>query len=140
MTTVALSIVAVKSVEECGVDESTRPDHARGPHNELSEDSSKGEPKNLSSKADQEFICNAGFFTVEVPLSHNDIGGISTADDDVGHNRDADMLLNGEGSRVESPPVPKSVEHSFGENYFKAPTERQGDKLGDNASNINGWI
>ena len=74
---------------------------------------------------------------VKYALDEDDVGGVGTAHDDVGHDGDADVFFDGEGAGVERPSVPERVELLFGEDTREDVTCWKGDELDHDAGDEN---
>lgn len=77
---------------------------------------------------------------VEDTLGDNYLGGIGATNTDIGHDSDADVLLERKWARVKGPSESKSIEFLSGKNGFQKLPTGKGDELNDNSANKNGGI
>lgn len=140
VATVALAVVLVQSVEQSRVDERARPNHAGGPDDELAEHATDRKTETLRADGEEGLEAEGDFHAVEDLLGECDLEGVDTNDSDVRHDRDADMLLDGERTWVERPLVAEEVEDGSWKDPLQSLAGRQGDKLNDDTSDVHGRV
>ena len=94
------AIVTVKGVEEGGVDECTGPDHGRGPHEELSDETGESITDHLGGQADEDLVGYGDVLAEKDALGEDDIGRVHALSDDVGHDRDHGVFLDREWAEI----------------------------------------
>ena len=132
----ALAIIFVQGVEKSGVDQGARPDHTRWPDDKLPQHATESKAENLGAEGKEHLEAHGRRSLVEDARREDDLGGVSTANGNAGHDRDADVLLDGEGARVERPDVTESFEAASGEDGSKRTTARKRNQLGNNAREV----
>ena len=90
----------MQGVEQRRVDEGARPDHARWPHEESSEQAGNGIPHELGGEADHDLVAEPKLLPVEEFLRQQEIGGVGTKFDDLGHHSDDGVFFGVEWTRV----------------------------------------
>ena len=107
---VGLAIVFVKGVEQSCVDQSPRPNHARGPNNELSQKAAEGISNSLTADCQEDLVAERDHLTIEDTLGQYDLSGVGADSSDIGHDCNADVFLDVKGAWVERPDIAKSFE------------------------------
>lgn len=131
---VVLTVTLMQRVEQCAIDERAWPDHARRPDEELAKQTTERETDDLGGEDEHDLIAEAELLGVEHFLGRDNVGGVGTTDDDVGHDSDDDVLFDVERAWVERPNVAESAEASGREDFREGLTQRQGRQLSSNAS------
>lgn len=132
----ALAVIFVEGVEKSGVDQGARPDHTRWPDDKLPQHATESKAENLRAEGKEHLEAHGGRRLVEDPGREDDLGGVSTANGNARHDRNADVLLDRERARVERPDVTESFEAASGENGGKRATAGKGDQLGNNTREV----
>lgn len=140
MAILALAVVLVQGVEQCGVHEGTGPHSDCGPDDEATEHATEREAEELGGEDEEDLVGEASLLMVEDALSGDDFGGVCASNDNVSHDSDNDVLLDIEGAGVERPSVTKGAEFFRREDLLQTFAQGQSDELGDDASNIHGGV
>ena len=94
----------------------------------------------MGGEADHDLVAESELLAVEEFLRQQEIGGVSTKFDDLGHHSDNGVLLGIEWTGVQGPDVPESVEPGGGESPFEESTDREGEQLYNDTGHENGGV
>lgn len=118
MSLLALAVALVQRIEQGAIHENTGVQHGRWPDEEPADHASESEADELRGQAEQELVSDAPALVEVHALSRNNVGCVSSAGDNVGHNSDQSMFLNVERTRVERPSIPECRETGARKNTF----------------------
>jgi hypothetical protein len=130
----------VQCVEQRRVDEGARPNHARRPHEESTEQAGNGISHELGREADHDLVAEPEALPVEEFLGQQEIGGVGAKFNDLGHDGDDGVLLDVEWTGVQGPDVAEGVELGGGENPCEESTDREAKQLHDDTGHENGGV
>jgi hypothetical protein len=94
----------------------------------------------LGGEADHDLVAESKSLVVEKFLRQQEICGVGTIFNDLGHHSDNGVLLDVERTGVQGPNVPEGVELGGGESPFEESAGREGKQLHNNTGHINGGI
>lgn len=140
MFLVLLGVGLVQGVEQCGIDEGARPDHARWPDEEFPKQTGKGIPHELGGEANHYLVAKSEVLPVEDVLGQQEVCCVGAKLDDLGHHGDDGVLLDVERSRVQGPDVTEGFEFGCWENPFEESTDREGKQLDHDTRHENGGV
>lgn len=95
----------MQGVEERGAGKVAEPDHGGWPDEAAAEEAGERDADELGAEGEEDGEAPAEVDVVKGPPPKRDegVGAVGAADGDVGHESDDDVLLDGEGARVEGP-------------------------------------
>lgn len=140
MFLILLGVRLVQGVEQCRVNEGARPDHARWPHEEPPEQAGDGIPHELGGEADHDLVAVSEVLLVEDFLRQQEIGGVGTKLDDLGHHSDNCVFLDVERTGIQGPDESEGVEPGGGKSPFEESTNGEGNQLHNDTGHKNGRI
>lgn len=77
---------------------------------------------------------------VEDTLSEDNISCVCATNDDIGHDGNANVLLDGEGTGIQRPYVTEGIESGRRKNTFKELANGEGNQLNNNTGDEDGGI
>lgn len=119
MSLLALAVALVQRIKQGAVDENTGIQHGGWPDEEPADHASESEADELRGQAKQELVPDAPALVEVHALSRDNVGCVSSAGDNVGHNSDQSMFLYVERTRVERPSMSECRETGTRKNTFQ---------------------
>lgn len=135
---VLLGVRLVQGVKQRRVDEGARPDHPRGPYEDSPGQAGNAISHELRGEADHQLIAESEVLLVEDFLRQQEIGGVGTQFNRLGHDSDDGVLLGVEWSRVQGPDISEGIKLGGGKSPFEESADREGKQLDNDTGQENG--
>lgn len=157
VATIALAEGFVEGVEQCSINDGSRPQHAGGIDYPLAYGTGQAKAVSLDAEDKEYLVCDPRILLVEVSLSDGDICSIASRECDVRHDLSAklavvtmelsrtthgngNMLLHVERPWVKTTFVPKDVELARRQELLHSLAHRERNKLNDETRDCCGRI